>query len=390
MKSKKLSYRVGGVVMALHELFDDAGFLRGFQAVVNVPPAPGKTSWRRRKKGFRLVDFPSRADASLAAEKWTLDQKLALRRGSWIDPSRSKLHLEVYADQVWDLAMQGLRANVRRNYDLAWRNNIIPVIGRVPVGQINRGHIEQIKAPMLAADSAPSTVNGVVSALSRILRYALDENVITANPAAAKGSRVREVRSARRVRETVSPAGVEQLARECDQRVIGYGEPVRVAFWTGARAEEIWAMKVGDIDLKRRRISIERAWSGTNAKGRILEDPKSGKGRTVPILDQSVALFTRLTDQRAPGEWLFQGARGQAIWHQNYREKVDWPRAAISAGFPAFRFHDLRHSHATYLLDQGVPVHTVSAILGHKSIATTQIYLHANDHGLEVAIESCR
>jgi integrase len=376
--------------MVLHDLFDAQDRLRGFRAEVNVPPAPGGKSWRRRKKTFPLEKFLSRADAHLAAEKWTVDQKLAMRRGSWIDPSRSKIHLEDYADKVWELATQGLRANVKRNYDLCWRNNIVPVIGRVPVGQVNRGHVEQVKAVMLEAGLAPSTINGVISALSRILHYALDESVISVNPAAAKGSRVREPRSARRVRETVGPEGAEALAAECDRRVLGLGEPVRAAFGIGARAEEIWAMRVGDIDLERRRISIQRAWSGSNARGRILDDPKSGRGRMVPILDGSVDLFTRLTEGRSDQEWLFHGARGQALWHKNFRASVDWPRAAVAAGFPGFRFHDLRHSFATHLLDQGVPVHTVQAILGHSSIATTQLYVHSNDLGLEACIEQCR
>lgn len=376
--------------MALHELYTADDVFRGFRAVVNIPPLPCKKSWRKRKKTFLVADFGTRSVAKTEAEAWCIEQKRALQRGSWSDPSRTRMSTEMYADDVWDLAMQGLRANVIRNYDLAWKNNIVPVAGRVPIGELNRSHIEQIKAVMIESCAAPSTVNTVISALSRILRYAVDENVISSNPATAKGIRVREVRSAVKKAPTVDPSGMERIAAECDSRLLGYGQPVRVAFWTGARAEEVWAFKNGDIDLLRRRISIERAWSGSNARGRILDDPKSGRARLVPIVDDAFDLFANLTDGRDPDEWLFHGSRGQALWHRNFRASVDWPRAVIAAGFSGFRFHDLRHSYATYLLNQGVPVHIVQAILGHASIATTQGYIHANDHGLEVAIDTIR
>lgn len=383
-------WEVGGLVMALDEVFNADGSLRGFRAVVNIPAAPGKKSWRRRKKTFRIVDFGSRSAAKTEAEAWCVEQKRALRRGSWSDPTRSRLSIEMYADDVWDLAMQGLRANVIRNYDLAWKNNIVPVVGRVPIGELNRSHIERIKAAMKAAGAAPSTTNTVISALSRVLRFAVDERVISSNPASAKGIRAREIRSAVKKAPTVDPSEMEMIASECDRRFLGHGEPVRLAFWTGARAEEIWAMRVGDIDLARRRIVIERAWSGSNARGRVLDDTKSGRSRVVPILDDALDLMVRLTADRQPEDWIFSGSRGQALWHRNFRASVDWPRAVIAAGFPGFRFHDLRHSYTTYLLDQGVPVHTVQAILGHSSIATTQGYIHTNDHGLEVAIKTIR
>lgn len=66
----------GGAAMALDELFNAEGSLRAFRAVVNIPAAPGRKSWRRRKKTFRVNDYGSRAIGPGPDRLWALPDAL--------------------------------------------------------------------------------------------------------------------------------------------------------------------------------------------------------------------------------------------------------------------------------------------------------------------------
>jgi len=139
----------------------------------------------------------------------------------------------------------------------------------------------------------------------------------------------------------LTAAEVERLARACKHKVMR--RMILIAAYTGMRYSEIAGLTDGDV----RRDVV------------LLGDTKSGEPRVVPLVDPARRALRPLPlagDRR----WLYR----------------HFKRAAAAIGRPELRFHDLRHTTASLLINKGVDLHTIGTILGHASAQTTKRYAH--------------
>ena len=151
---------------------------------------------------------------------------------------------------------------------------------------------------------------------------------------------------------------------------------VEILYASGARVAELCGLDLSDIDYARQTI-------------RVLG--KGNKERTIPIGNPAMrALKEWLKDARESlmakdsGNALFLGARGRRIDQRTVRTVVYNALSALE-GFERMGPHALRHSAATHLLEGGADLRTVQEILGHASLATTQIYTHVSTARLQSA-----
>jgi len=372
--------------MAINEYLNAAGDVVGLKAYVNTPPKDGGLSWNKHAKVFRFDVFGGRRAARVAAQDWESAQKRLVRAGDYVDAATQRVTIETYWRANVELILAGLRPNVRRNYLSAYRNVIGPTLGKVSLVDFKGSHLDMLKSAMRLKRMAPSTQNGTINALSRTLEYAVRDRRIARNFARDPGVRFRVTKPMPGDRVTVTPEEVEVIATALDGLHLGLGNAVRVDFYTGLRAQELWALKVGDIDLAGQRITVQRAWIGTDETGRKLGPPKSGQGRMVPVLGPISDLLKELTDGLDPDEWLLVGQQGKAIWHSNYLSSIGWKSFVEDLGYPGLRFHDLRHSYVSWLVEQGVVASVVQAIVGHADLRVTQRYIHIPDRLLDDAI----
>lgn len=194
---------------------------------------------------------------------------------------------------------------------------------------------------------APATIANRIAYLRAACRWAWRvHGMADTDP----GARVVQpsVRNARDV--TISRAQMVDLARACRHR--GVRAVIRIAYWTG--------MRVGEI------LAARRA-----AGAFVLADTKNGSPRIVP------ALPIISTAMRVP---------------MPRRSEIDyyWPLARTACKLDHVRLHDLRHSAATAMVDAGVDLATVGAVLGHKSHASTMRYAHHGTRRLADALASIR
>ena len=153
---------------------------------------------------------------------------------------------------------------------------------------------------------------------------------------------------------------------------------VELLYATGARVAELCGLEMSDIDYDRQTI-------------RVLG--KGNKERTIPLGNPAMkALNVWLKEGRdsiknsLSGNAVFLGARGKRIDQRTVRTVVYNALQAIE-GIERMGPHALRHSAATHLLEGGADLRTVQEILGHASLATTQIYTHVSTERLQKAFK---
>ncbi len=149
---------------------------------------------------------------------------------------------------------------------------------------------------------------------------------------------------------------------------------VEMLYATGARVGELCGLDLNDVDYDRQTIKVLG---------------KGNKERTIPLGNPAVRALTlwlkQGRDQIAnanSGSAVFIGARGKRIDQRAVRTVVYEALSAIE-GIERMGPHALRHSAATHLLEGGADLRTVQEILGHASLATTQIYTHVSTERLQ-------
>lgn len=231
--------------------------------------------------------------------------------------------------------------------------------GHLALRDIQPDRIVAALAGLEQAGRSPATLNRYLSALSAVLKVAEREwQWISENPA-RRVTRRRE--SAGRVRY-LSPAEVERLLDAC--RVSRCGSLyalAALAIYTGARQGELLSLRWEDVSLDRRTATL---WQ-----------TKNRESRTIPLSTPALAVLRDL------------GARPTgSVLSLDVHPKQAWRHAIARAGLEPLRFHDLRHTAASWFAMSGASLLDIAAILGHKTLAMVRRYSHlAPSHLADVA-----
>lgn len=218
---------------------------------------------------------------------------------------------------------------------------------------------------------AAKSVARHVASLKVFFRYLQLEGELTENQAELLSS----PKLWQRVPQVMSPPQVDCLLsapRKADGHVLRDRALLEVLYATGCRVSEVAGLALRDLHLRERYLVCRG---------------KGDKQRIAHLGDRAVeAVHKYLTQERgdlaakrtpAP-EWLFLSARGGPLRRERVWELIKRYAARVGAP-PEISPHSLRHSFATHLLAGGADLRRVQEMLGHASIATTQIYTHV-DH----------
>jgi len=191
-----------------------------------------------------------------------------------------------------------------------------------------------------------------------------------------------------RVREAsfLTPAQVSELLSAAQSS--RYRPLLELLVHTGLRRGEALALQWRDLALKKRTLRVRGTLSRVEGL-LVVTEPKSDRSRrTVPLAEPAVEILTQIRHRTA-----FERRRAGQLWVDtgfvfvtDVGEPCD-PRnalralkaAAVTAGLPGVGLHTLRHSAASVMLSQGVPITVVSQVLGHSGIAVTvDVYGHVS------------
>ena len=270
-------------------------------------------------------------------------------------------------------------------------NHVLPVFGKQAVTDINRFMVKSFLMEKIKAGFAQSTVTHMKNTVSGVLNLAVDDNTIAVNPA----HRLGKLFQAKDLKETINPLNREELCLLLDTFKGYYPDYYALALTlarTGLRLGEALTLKWGDIDFRRRFITVQRNLS----RGRI-ETPKTGRQRLVDMSKQLQETLQRhrhriklTTINKGWGqvpEWIFINEDGKLLDSHNWRKRVFY-KALEKAGLRKIRIHDLRHTYASLLIQAGESLAYIRDQLGHSSIKmTVDIYGHLAPEGNKDAVD---
>lgn len=298
-------------------------------------------------------------------------------RQEWLGPVNSKITFKEFSQKYLSTyASTSLRPSSYDRYRDIVNRILIPKFGDIKLSEINPEDVEVFRSERLKEVSA-STVNREFTRLRSIFHKAVEWGYLRSYPFRT----IKEFKEPPGKVRFITPEEFETLLWACDPNSLlenannwgrtfskllcAFLKPiVLIAFHTGMRMGEIRNLKWKDIDFKNRIISADTT--------------KNNERRTIPI-NQTLFGVLKSLPVHLGTEKLFPNITSQQLSNA-------FSRACKRAGINDFRFHDLRHSFASYLTMAGENLRTVQILLGHKDLRMTMRYSHLSDQKLKEAV----
>jgi integrase len=262
------------------------------------------------------------------------------------------------------------RETTAADYRLMLKTYVVPHFGEHrKVADITYADIDALHRRITKADH-PYRSNRVVSLLSKMFSLAIKWGWRESNPCHGIERNVEHGRERYLSADELARL-TKTLAEFPDKQV---ADIIRLLLLTGARKNEVVAMRWADLDLT----------AGTWKKP--ASTAKTKKANEVELSAPARMLLVERMGRKAGGEeYVFSGRgnrahRGRDIWHT-------WQRLCKAAGISGLRIHDLRHSFASELVSAGYSLPMIGSLLGHRNPATTARYSHLYRDARREAVE---
>ena len=315
-----------------------------------------------------------------------LAAKLAAEENARLGAVRS-LTFGAYLTSQWLPAKKlHLATSTYRGYERNVHLHVLPALGRISIRRLRYQQIEALYDVLLHPETgrglAPKTVYEIHLLIRGALTDAHRRGLVTRNVALV--ARAPKQRSLQRV-EGVSLT--EEELRQLLRTAAGHRFfPIyRLTAMTGMRRNEVLGLKWSDIDFARKRLHLNRGLVAVGYEVHQTRGKTKTARRAIELDDTTLAVLEGWRAYQAaeftavgidPGdEWVFTDGDGEPVHPHAVYEA--FRRIVHNAGIPTMRFHDLRHTHGSLLIKEGVPVKVVSERLGHAHIAhTLETYQH--------------
>lgn len=347
--------------------------------------------------------FKTRAEAQrFATEKQMEARRARDGRGSYVDRAARRPPFREMA-VAWMETGPGSTTKTRMNYASILSNHLIPEFGSTPIDEIGPTRLKRYRAKLEKEGKSAGTIKNIFRVLSPIFEMAIDDELIARNP-------VRRVKVAKETTTRASiltPDQVALLAESIDEHYAGL---VLVGAYSGARWGEIAALRWRHISITRHpatddrpeRIEVDltieasvaevcisekrRAEWGFDTVGLVTGPTKNKRSRVVRVPSRLLDLLTPAND---PNALVFTTENGTPLRPDNFRKRVWIPAVAkarlADPSIPErFRFHDLRHTCASLLIEKGYNPKKVQEHMGHSQIGVTfDVYGHLFDDAFD-------
>jgi integrase len=304
---------------------------------------------------------------------WATQTEAAITEGRFFKTAESQKHTlsDLIQRYILDVLPRKAKVYVEYASQLKWWEE---QIGDVRLSELSTSLISE-KRDFLSRtitnrkkEMSPARVNRYMAALSTALNTSIREWEWMEDNPMRKISKLKEPRG--RVRY-LNIEERERLLAACKDSTNNHLYlAVVLALSTGARQQEIWGLRWSEVNFETGFITFT--------------ETKNDEFRSVPLeWDARELLLEHYKIRREDSDIVFPSKKNPAV---SYDFRNPWKKALVIAKVEDFRWHDLRHSCASYLAMNGVPMLTIAEILGHKTLSMVQRYTHLNTEHLTEAI----
>jgi len=293
--------------------------------------------------------------------------------------------LDAYADRWLVQIASSVDERTAKGYRDTLRLHIRPILGRVMLRWLLRGHCKALLANKRAEGLGKNSVRIIRAVLSVMLSDAVDDGILFVNPALGINRKGRK-----------NPDSISQVDRKRNVKAMTHQQLATFLAFSSARCSrkkhtlhllladggvrpgEGCAVMWDDYDAAAKTIRIERAVTDT---GRI-KDTKTGDSREVDLSPRLVAALNDLRTELeanalADGHedinpWVFATRAGKPP--RPHRVAKTFRKVLVAAGLPNFRLYDLRHTYASHLIAEHADIAYVAKQLGHAKMTTTLLF----------------
>ncbi len=385
--------------------------------ISSTPEGNYRANWREPSGRQRAKTFATKREA----KRFLAEIEASLSRGMYVDPHAGRLLFATHAQQWLDSRNDELTTKARDASIM--HTHVLPQWGTWPLSKIDHLSV-QTWVTELGTRRAPATVAEAHRLTSAVLQSAVRNRLIAFNP--CEGIRLPRRRRQDTADQVISRDQLRiKLLPAAPER---YRAIIATAAGTGLRWGEAAGLRLDALDLGHTQLRVIRTVVEVSGHTSFKPYPKSGAGRrTVPLPSWLVPIIREHLDRYpVPADApVYGNAVGKPLRRTLFRSRV-WRPALVRAGMlgtltviddhsvragwaddtgatlakefatereavlhiakscaGGLRFHDLRHSYATWLVDDGVPVNMVQRVMGHERSSTTlDLYTRrTDDHG---------
>ena len=287
---------------------------------------------------------------------------------------------------LYEIYMEDMAARLKQSTLLTKKTvlqtHILPFFGSKPINEIKASDVRRWQAKLMSSPNnySQTYLKKINTELNSIINYAKRFYDLNTNPCGKAG--------------TIGKAKAEEMDYWTYDEYIAFREGVKdkplsyicfeVLYWTGMREGELLALSPTDIDFDNKLISINRTYQRIGGKD-VFTSPKTRKSkRKIPIPDflcQELSDYIQSRYMLDADERLFPVTKSY-LSHEMIR-------GCKNTGVKKIRIHDIRHSHASLLINQGCDALMLADRLGHEKVSTTlNTYSHLFPHKQQELVHS--
>lgn len=345
-------------------------------SIRELPKKDGSKSYHAE---IRLRGYPVEREnfrTRSAAKKWIQDTESAIRDGRHSKVSEAKRHTvgELIGRFITQWLPKNPKSQSKQTALLMWWKQRL---GHLTLADLTSGVIAESRDALLIETTkrkklrSPSTVNRYLASISKALAVAVQEWGWIDDSPMRKVSKPNEAAGRERF---LSIEEKDRLLAVCKESYNPFLYPlVSLAILTAMRYGELINLKWNDIDFDLGSIT--------------LRETKNGDRRILPLTDSVKAIFKQLPSYQLGATHLIFSSQRQNNQSGVVSVRAAFQKALEKANIKEFRWHDLRHTAASYLAMQGATQGELMAILGHRSPHMTRRYAHYSQGHLRKILE---
>lgn len=249
-----------------------------------------------------------------------------------------------------------------------------PGIGAIPLKDISPFHLERIKKYMAEAGRAPRTIHYALCVVRQVFNFARERDL---SACLSPTNKVKPPRTDNRRLRFLTHDEARRLLEHLAERSPNLHDMALLSLHCGLRAGEIFNLAWGDVDFERGLLT--------------LRDTKSGRNR-MAYMTADVRAMLETRGKGNHGDMVFPGRGGvKRSWVSNAFERAV-KELGFNEGVTDSRqrvvFHSLRHTFASWLVEQGTDLYSVKELMGHSTLSMTERYSHLAPDTLRRAVRN--